>query len=276
MSTHFYHAVTKKAIIAFASLFNDIHIVRYNLDGTEKERIKVPLVYMTRQKFLTRIESVPNLENQIQYNVPAMSFEFSSFIYDPARKTNVFQKTIQKNDSNDYYMRYGRTPYNVTFMLNILTKNTEDSLQIIEQILPWFSPEYAVTVKMINPTDMSVDIPFVIQNVSYDENVEGSSMEDDFKFVNSQIEFTAKVYYYGPLTNLPLAATGPTSSFPNQSVEVPKGMIGKMITSFGDFDSGMTFENITVGVTGNSTPYNFDPCVTGNENQYYMTLSKYY
>lgn len=276
MSTHFYHAVTKKAIIAFASLFNDIHIVRYNLDGTEKERIKVPLVYMTRQKFLTRIESVPNLENQIQYNVPAMSFEFSSFIYDPARKTNVFQKTIQKNDSNDYYMRYGRTPYNVTFMLNILTKNTEDSLQIIEQILPWFSPEYSVTVKMINPTDMSVDIPFVIQNVSYDENVEGSSMEDDFKFVNSQIEFTAKVYYYGPLTNLPLAATGPTSSFPNQSVEVPKGMIGKMITSFGDFDSGMTFENITVGVTGNSTPYNFDPCVTGNENQYYMTLSKYY
>lgn len=273
MSDHFYHSITKKAVIAFGSLFNDIYVVRYNSDGTEKERFKVPLMYMTKQKFLSRIETSPDLANQVEIKLPAMSFEFNLFVYDSTRKNNSFQRTVQKDTNNDYYMRYGRVPYNVNFILNIAAKNTEDCLQILEQILPWFSPEYSVTVKMINPTDMSVDVPFVIQNITYDEDVEDSDYEQR-KLVSVSIEFTAKLFYYGALTKLPLAATGSTgSSFYNTNVEVPKGMIGKVINVFEDFDSGMTFQTTIVGVTGNSNPYNFDPCLTGNENQYF-TLSQ--
>jgi hypothetical protein len=274
MADHFYHSITKKAVIAFGSLFNDIYVVRYNSDGSEKERFKVPLMYMTKQKFLSRVQTSPDLANQIEIKLPAMSFEFNQFVYDAARKNNSFQKTVQKDTNNDYYVRYGRVPYNLNFILNIVAKNTEDALQIIEQILPWFTPEYSVTVKMVNPTDMSVDVPFVIQNIVYEEEVEDSDFQDR-KLVTVSVEFTSKLFYYGALTKLPLAATGATSSnFYGSSVEVPKGMIGKVVNVFEDFDSGMTFQTLTIGVTGDSNPYNFNPCLTGNENQYYVTLSE--
>lgn len=275
MSNHFYHSITKKAVIAFGSLFNDMYVSRYNSDGSEKERVKVPLFYMTKQKFLTRILANPDLLGSVSYSIPAMSFEFNLFSFDASRKNDTFQKTLYKKTNGDYLFRYGRTPYNVTFVLNVFSKNTEDVLQILEQILPWFNPEYSVNIKMLDPTDMSVDVPFVIQNINYDENVEETDLpESDRKLANLTIEFTCKLFYYGPLQKLDAAATGATQGIGDSYV--PKGMIGKVITTTRNMDNGMAFESILVGVTGGANPETFDPSLSSSSDQTYIVYSKYF
>lgn len=265
MYEYFYHSITKKAVIAFGSLFNDIYVARYNADGSEKERIKVPIAYMTKQKFISRLNQNPTLQNDFYMSLPRMAFEFSSLIYDSSRKNDTFQKSFSYTD-NIYSYRFGRVPYNLTFTLHAFTKNTEDCLQILEQILPWFTPEYSVTVKMVNPTDMSVDVPFVIQNVIYDEDVEDSDFENR-KTVSMSVEFACKLFYYGPTKSLPLGTTGASgaSGFA-PGVVIPEGMVGKVIVPFYTTDGDFSFQTLETGITGNASPTGFSP--TASDQSY--------
>ena len=109
MYEYFYHSITKKAVIAFGSLFNDIYVARYNADGSEKERIKVPIAYMTKQKFISRLNQNPTLQNDFYMSLPRMAFEFSSLIYDSSRKNATFQKSFSYID-NIYSYRFGTVP----------------------------------------------------------------------------------------------------------------------------------------------------------------------
>ena len=266
MYEYFYHSITKKAVVAFGSLFNDIYIARFNSDGSEKERIKVPLSYMTKQKFITRLTQDPNLNNPFYMSLPRMSFEFSDLTYDSSRKNDTFQKSISKGSDSSYSFRYGRIPYNLTFNLHIYSKNTDDALQIMEQILPWFTPEYSVNVKMVNPTDMSVDVPFVIQNVMYDEDVEESDFETR-KIVTVTLEFYSKLFYYGPTKKLFFGATGGTGGI-GDGVLIPEGMIGKVISSvYGDTDTDFVLETLETNLTGNVSPETYSPTA---DNQTYL------
>jgi len=273
MYEYFYHSITKKAVVAFGSMFNDIYIARYNSDGTEKERMKVPLSYMTKQKFVSRLKQNPELTNDFYMSLPRMAFEFTTLIYDASRKNDNFQKTVG-GSNNLYAFRYGRVPYNLTFMLHVFAKNTDDALQILEQIIPWFTPEYSVNVKMVNPTDMSVDVPFIIQNVTYDEDVEDSDFQSR-KTVMVTIEFVSKIFYYGPTKSMPLGATSATGGYDGganggggfgPNVVIPQGMIGKVITSAYEFRSDVPFMTMEMGLTGNVNPSNSSP--TGSDQTY--------
>lgn len=273
MFEYFYHSITKKAVVAFGSLFNDIHIARYNSNGTERERVKVPLSYMTKQKFISRLTQNPELTNDLYMSLPRMAFEFSTFIYDSSRKNDSMQRVFS-GSNNSYSFRYGRVPYNVTFMLHAFAKNTDDCLQILEQILPWFTPEYSVNVKMVNPTDMSVDVPFVIQNVTYDEDVEDSNF-DGRKTVTMTIEFISKLFYYSPTSKLSLGATSASGGYDGGTaggggfgpgVVIPQGMIGKVVTSSYELDSNFSFSTLEMGLTGNVNPINFSS--TGTDQTY--------
>jgi len=264
MYEYFYHSITKKAVVAFGSLFNDIHIARFNSDGSEKERIKVPLSYMTKQKFISRLEQDPSLNNPYYMALPRMSFEFANLTYDASRKNDSIQKSISKGTDSFYSFRYGRIPYNLTFMLHIFAKNTDDALQIMEQILPWFGPEYSVNIKMLNPTDVSVDVPFIIQGVSYDEDVEESDFETR-KTVSASIEFNCKLYYYGNVTEMDFGATGGTSGF-GDNVLIPQGMVGKVLASVYDIDSTTPFETLETGLTGAVSATSFS--VTASNQTY--------
>lgn len=272
MFEFFYHQITKKAIVAFGSLFNDIYIARYENDGTEKERIRVPLSYMSKQKFITRLNQNPDLANNFYNNLPRMSFDFNLFSYDPSRKNDTFQKSLYKRDS-DFYYRYGRVPYIIKFNLNIFTKNTEDILQILEQIFPWFSPEYSVNVKMVNPTDMSVDVPFIIKSVTYEDNVADTGFDADRKVVSSTIEFDCKLFYYGPTRKLSSTPEGSTAF--GENVSIPEGMVGKVITSV--FTPGVEepFMTAVTGLTGTVDASNFDLGLSGASAQYYMIYTKH-
>ena len=197
MLEYFYHQSIRKIVVAFGTLFNKVYIARYDDAGAEIERMKVPIGYGPQQKFLRRLQRIGTDFNQTQVKIenyiPRISFEMQSVVYDPTRKLNTLNQTIRYNNPTSLTTRYERVPYNIDFTLGVVTKNTEDALQIMEQILPYFQPEYTVTIKM-NDMDPAVDIPFVIKTCTMGDGEDGSYGNYDMrKLTYMTFTFTAKV-----------------------------------------------------------------------------------
>lgn len=196
----FYWGTTRKAIIAFGNLFNDIFIERRNAAGSVIQRLKVPLAYAPKQKMIARIEAQPNLEDQRQQIVlPRMSFEILGLDYDPTRKLSPINsnRAINSDDVTRIRAQYAPTPYNINVNLYVYSKNQDDGLQIIEQILPYFNPDYNLSLKAIPELDIKNDLPVILNNVTFDDDYEG-----DFAVRRSIIwtlSFTIKINYYGPV-----------------------------------------------------------------------------
>lgn len=208
MLEYFYHQSIRKIVVAFGTLFNKVYIARYDDAGVEIERMKVPIGYGPQQKFLRRLQRIGTDFNQTQVKIenyiPRISFEMQSVVYDPTRKLNTLNQTIRYNNPTSLTTRYERVPYNIDFTLGVVTKNTEDALQIMEQILPYFQPEYTVTIKM-NDMDPAVDIPFVIKTCTMGDGEDGSYGNYDMrKLTYMTFTFTAKVYLYGPFKTQPV------------------------------------------------------------------------
>ena len=151
LGTYFYNESLRKTIIAFGSLFNDIYINRRNSAGTDVQTLKVPLAYGPKQKFLVRLEADPNLDQKVAITLPRIGFEIAGLDYDPSRKLNrILKRKKVKSTSDDKVKsmstQYSPVPYNVNFELFVMTKNSDDGIQIVEQILPFFQPEYTVTI----------------------------------------------------------------------------------------------------------------------------------
>lgn len=196
LGTYFYHQIIKKTIVAFGALFKDTYITHDDINGKTISQIQVPLAYGPIQKFLARLDQQPNLNNPIQITLPRMSFEMTSIEYDGTRKASVTQ-TFKATDGASLKQVFMPVPYNIGFELNILTKLEDDSLQILEQILPFFQPTFTVTVDLIPEINEKRDIPFTLNSVSFQDDYEG-----DFETRRSLIytlQFTAKTYMFGPI-----------------------------------------------------------------------------
>jgi hypothetical protein len=192
---HFYHRITRKLVVAFGTLFNNIQLYRYNKAGTvEIERIVVPLSYASKEKFYARITQDPNLNKEIQVTLPRMSFEMTSISYDPLRKTSLFNNLYSPSNN---ISGVKQTPYNFTFSLSIYVRNTEDGTQIIEQILPYFSPDYTLKVNLTGLDGLNVDVPIILDSVAYNDNYTG--VADDLRVLTWDLTFTVKGYLYGAI-----------------------------------------------------------------------------
>jgi hypothetical protein len=194
VSQYFYNESIRKIVIAFGSLFESIYVTRFEEDGTEIEKIRVPLSYGSKEKFIWRLtqESSLSKNSRVQIVLPKLGFEISTLMYDPARKLN---RTTQRAEVVNGVLKkvYAEVPYNINFSLFAFTRNMDDMLQIIEQIVPFFAPDYTVTIKM-NDIHDSVDIPFVLNNVSLNEDYEGTF--ENRRALISTFDFTAKTYIY--------------------------------------------------------------------------------
>lgn len=198
-NTHFYHRVTRKMVVAFGTLFNNIRLVRYNKAGTQEiERINVPLQYAQKEKFYQRITQDPELTKEVQMTLPRMSFELTSIVYDPLRKRNLFAESYSP-ESATTIKSIRTTPYNFEFELSIYVRNTEDGTQIVEQILPYFNPDYNLTIDIIGLSDQKVDVPFILQNINYQVDDLGSP--DTTRVLIWTLTFTAKGYMFGPIVS---------------------------------------------------------------------------
>jgi hypothetical protein len=194
MFDHFYHQIFRKTVIAFGTLFNGIEI---NRDGDEI--IKVPLAYGPTQKFLARIEQQPDLNKPIQISLPRMSFEFTGVSYDNSRKLATTQAyaVAPRTDKTDIKKMFFPVPYNMAFELNIMTLLNDDALQIVEQILPYFQPNFNLTIDLIESIGEKRDIPITLESVSFQDNYEGDYTSR--RVLLYTLKFTAKTFLFGPV-----------------------------------------------------------------------------
>lgn len=200
VSTPYYFDLIRKYIIAFGTLFNNVYVSKSDRDGNEVTRVKVPLTYASKDKALTRVFQDPNIDRPTAtYPLPMMAFEMTGFSYDGSRKLQTINKN-SFNDPNDPTKRryqYGPVPYNIDFQLSVLVKNAEDGTRIVEQILPYFTPDWTVTAILVPEMDIRHDIPIVLNRVNMDDVYEG-----DFKDRRTMVwtlDFTLKGYLYGPI-----------------------------------------------------------------------------
>lgn len=196
--TSFYNQTTRRYVAIFGTLFNNIIIDRKDNSGTVIQAMKVPLNYGPMERFLARIEQDPDLTAPA-IRLPRMSFEMVSMTYDPERKLTPMLYSVKGIPTNDSSVKTQLTPapYDLDFQLNIMVKYAEDGTKIIEQILPYFKPEFTVTAKLIDGMDVNVDIPIVLNSVSVEDTYEGSY--EDRRAIIWTLNFTLKGYYYGPV-----------------------------------------------------------------------------
>ena len=200
LGTYFYHEITRKTVIAFGTLFNDIYIRHEDAAGNDISEMKVPVSYGPRQKFLARIQQQPELNKATQIDLPRMSFEISSINYDSSRKSGITQ-TFKAKDGEKMKKVFMPVPYNLGFELNILTKLQDDGLQILEQILPFFQPGFTLSVDLVKSIGEKRDIPMVLQSITQQDDYEG-----DFATRRALIytlQFTAKTFMFGPIADTP-------------------------------------------------------------------------
>lgn len=194
---YFYNATTKKYIALFGTMFNKISIVRDDPNtGDSVQRMIVPISYGPYQKFLARVNQDPELNRKTAITLPRMSFEITGIEYDGSRKVNSIRKIVGLTNQTDMKsFQYVPAPYNLNFTLSIMTKYAEDATQIVEQILPFFKPEWTFTVKLIDNLE-TLDIPLVLNSVNMDDIYDG-----DFETRRSilwTLNFTMKGWYFGP------------------------------------------------------------------------------
>ena len=219
-NANFYNRTIRKIVVAFGTVFNDIYVVRYTKDGlTAKETIKVPLNWGAKEKYITRITSDPSLTKSIATTVPRISFEMTGMSYDSSRKLPTTVRNFSANNATTVNAQYVPVPYNFDFSLSIYVRNTEDGTQILEQILPFFTPDFSVTVDFIPLMDPKYDMPIILNSVSNETTYEGDMMET--RMIIWNLEFTAKSHIWPPVKTGKIINTANTNLFiqPNSLLE---------------------------------------------------------
>ena len=198
--TYFYNESMRRMTIGFGQIFNNIQIKRKDSSGNVVQSIRVPLAYAPKEKFLTRLDQQARLtDREFAITLPRMSFEITGITYDASRKlTRVGRlKKTHATDTGTQYFQYNPVPYNISFNLYSFTATAEGGLQIIEQILPYFQPDYTVTINAIPEMGIKRDVPITLNSVNYEDTYDGAFTTR--RAVNYTLGFTAKTYLYGPL-----------------------------------------------------------------------------
>jgi hypothetical protein len=213
MANTFYNRSIRKTIVAFGNVFDNITLVRYNQDQSEQERVIVPIAYATKERYVMRLEGDPDLDKKVQITLPRMSFEMNGLSYDSSRKQNTNTKNFAQQSNGSISSQYNPVPYNFDFSLFIYVRNIEDGTQIIEHILPYFTPDYTIKVNMIPEMGIVKELPIVLNSTNYEVEYEGPR-ENDTRLVIWTLNFTVKGYIFGAVSpNASIIKTSITNMF---------------------------------------------------------------
>ncbi len=198
--SHYYHGAIRKYIIMFGSMFNDIDIIRYDKNGNRTQGIRVPIAYGPKEKFLARLNQDPGLDRQVATQLPRMSFEITDMAYAPTRTVNKMQRNTSSGSNNQSLSsQFAPVPYDISITLSAMFANNEDAVQVVEQILPYFKPEFTHSMKLCSDMDQYYDIPTVMQGMTIEDTYEA-----DFQTRRAIIysfQFVVKGYIFGPVSN---------------------------------------------------------------------------
>ena len=201
--SHFYHATVRKSVAVFGTLFNNITIARKKGDGPLINQVKVPLAYGPKQKFLSRIDSDTGQDASVAIKLPRMSFEITGIELDSPKKIGKRTEIIEPSTTGTTTQRKvikQFVPYNINMQLNIMAKNQDDGLQILEQIIPYFQPEYTLSIKPVDDFDtFKQDVPIILNGISFDDQYDGDF--NSRRVLIYTLDFTMKMSFYGPVNN---------------------------------------------------------------------------
>ena len=202
--THFYHETIKRSVSIFGTLFNNITIKKTKADGTVLAQQIVPISYGPKAKWLARLNEESNLSdnNRSAISLPRLAFEITGFQYDADRQQNKLIKTTKGGlnaDKSNRGFQYAPAPYTISFTLSVLAKQAADGLQIVEQILPYFQPEYTVSMKMIDDMSEVRDVPITLTGVEMTDTYDGEFTER--RVIEHTLTFDMKIYFFGPVYN---------------------------------------------------------------------------
>ena len=221
LGQQFYHETMRKVIISFGTMFNDIHLVRKDNNGTITQSMKVPLAYGPREKFLVRLREDADLTKQVAITLPRIGFEIKNLAYDSGRKLNRVQqfKKVKGSETKQLDAQYMPVPYNLELELYVMAKQSDDALQIVEQILPYFQPDYTVTIKDMEDMGIKRDVPIILNSISYEDSYRGDFQER--RAIIYTLTFTAKFYLYGPVVSSKVIKQVQVDQYADMPVNTP-------------------------------------------------------
>jgi len=248
-SDPFYFSLLRKYVILMGTLVNNIRITRTNSSGTVTALIKVPVTYAPKDKMLARVLQDPGIDRPTAIApLPLISFEMGQMRYDGSRKLPTINRVSVKtsDNANKFKYQYNPVPYNIDFKVYVYAKNAEDGTKIIEQILPFFTPDWTTTVSLIPEMQITMDIPIVLNGINYDDNYDDAYKKR--RAIIWSLHFTLKGYLYGPVK------TGGIIKFVENNYFLTK--TDNIISEVGDL---LVNESVTVqpGLTANGDPINY-------------------
>tara|TARA_Y100000816_G_scaffold7366_1_gene4632 strand:- start:182 stop:985 length:804 start_codon:yes stop_codon:yes gene_type:complete len=223
LGQQFYHETIRKIIVAFGTTFNNVQLVRKDNSGNITQSMKVPLAYGPKEKFLVRLRADADLSSKVAITLPRIGFEIQNLAYDGTRKLSRVQKFKKVNTGNNTRTldtQFMPVPYNLDIVLYVLAKQSDDALQIVEQILPYFQPDYTITVNDMADMGIKRDVPIILNSISYEDNYEGDF--DQRRALIYTMNFTCKFYLYGPVTSSNIIRTVQADQFADLPDKSPK------------------------------------------------------
>jgi|TARA_A100001391_G_scaffold180262_1_gene145664 hypothetical protein len=258
----FYHSTLRKYVIIFGTLFNEITLTRTDNNGNRVQDIKVPLAYGPRDKTIARLEQDPDLDREAAIVLPRMSFEMIGLSYATERKLNTVRRNVAVHDVNNkdnYRTMYNPVPYDINFELNIFSRYTEDSTKIIEQIMPFFTPEFTITATLIPDMNWTIDIPVVLEAVTISDTYEADYQQR--RALIHTLTFTMKGQLFGPVTKSGLIKTANTQFYVDTTTKFantnPANTVLKSIATSHSNGTQFTLHSrgtITPGLLANGSP----------------------
>ena len=256
LGNHFYHERIRKSVAMFGSLFNNIYVIRKDNTNKVISQARVPLSYAPSTSFLDRIRENPDLVNdtKVAIKLPRMSFEIISFQYDSQRQLSKVNN-LNKGTGNTRNKIYTYTPYIIGFQLNVYAKTQDDALQIVEQIIPYFAPQYTLTIKpFADYTDIKEDVPITLNGLTYSDAYEGAL--DNRRIIQYTLDFTMTANFYGPITETAIIRKSIVDMYTTHSL---KDSDGQSNYSTIDSDGAFAYFTPSVRITVEPNPLNASP-----------------
>lgn len=250
----FYFSTIRKYVILVGTLFNDICVVKTDpKSNNEVSLVRVPITYGPKDKMLARVFQDPNIDRPTAtFPLPMISFEMGKMSYDGTRKLHTIGKVSNKSDltteQSIFRYQYNPVPYNIDFKVHIYTKNVEDGTKIIEQILPYFTPDWTTRVKLIPEMNITMDIPVVLTDISYEDNYEGDLK--DRRQIIWTLDMVVKGYIYGPVKKSGVI------KFVNVDFFIPPVADGQLPSAVGNSSSEYKF-TVQPGLSNTGQPINY-------------------
>jgi hypothetical protein len=249
-NAQFYHRTIRKMVVVFGTLFNDLEIVRYTQSGVPKEKLKVPLSYGPKERYLTQITSDPNLIKSVNSVIPRMSFNLDSLEYDMSRKQVSTLQNFAAATNTGVATQFLPVPYNFEFSLSIYVRNTEDGTQILEQILPFFTPDFSVVVDFIPQMNQKYTVPIILNSVASTVEYEGGMSDGTTRLILWDLTFTAKSFIWPPVKSGKLINAANT----NINIDLTSKELQKVYVDYANgtsvFTTGETIRDTANGFIG--------------------------